>query len=58
MKKAIKKLDCKIFKREALKSLRLIKVWSCSCHCNSKSNMRILTKNFWEKGRFINDGKW
>lgn len=58
MKKEIKKLNCKIFKREALKSLKLIKRWSRIEHRNSKSNMMILTKNFWRNGKFINGGEW
>ncbi len=58
MKKKIKKLNCKIFKRQALGSLKLIKKWSAIEHQNSKSNMVILTGNFWRKGGFINDGEW
>ena len=58
MKKAINKLDCKIFKHKALKSLKLIKTWSRIEHQNSKSNMMILTQNFWRKGKFINNGEW
>lgn len=58
MKKEIKKLNCKIFKREALKNLHLINTWSRIDHINSKSNMLIITGNFWRKGKFINNGKW
>jgi len=58
MKKAIKKLHCKIFKREALYSLKLIKTWSRIKHQNSKTNMMILTENFYRNGKFIDNGEW
>lgn len=53
IKKEIKKLKCEIFKRQALKSLKLIRIWCNINHQNSKSNMMILTKNFWINVKFI-----
>ncbi len=58
IKKSIKKLDCEVFKREANNSLKMIKKWSCIKHNNTKNNMKILTKNFYIKGKFINNGIW
>lgn len=58
IKKDIKNLNDKIFKSEALKSLKLIKKWSCINDENSKRNMNILTQNFIRKGSFINNGVW
>lgn len=58
VKKSIKKLECAMFKRQALSSLRLLVYWARSDHYNSKSNIRICTKNFWRNGKFINDGVW
>lgn len=57
-KKEINKLECLTFKNEALKNLNLIKIWSRIKHKNSKSNMSILTNNFYRNGSFINNGKW
>jgi len=58
IKKEVKKLDDEIFKKEALKWLRKIKVWSNHDSINSKSNMRVLTKNFMRNKKFINNGIW
>ena len=53
IKKQIKNHECDVFKNKCLKSLKLIIVWSRTKHINSKSNMKILTQNFWYKGKFI-----
>jgi len=53
IKKAIKKVDDARFQKIALSSLRLLRVWEKLKHRNSKSNMRILTKNFYRNGEFI-----
>jgi hypothetical protein len=53
IKKQIKNHECDVFKKQSLKSLKLIIVWSRSKHIKSKSNMKILTQNFWYKGKFI-----
>ncbi len=58
IKKEVKKLDDEIFKKEALEWLKKIKVWSNYNHVNSKSNMKILTKNFMRNKKFINNGIW
>jgi hypothetical protein len=52
-KKEIKKLDDDRFIKTSLKSLKYIKQWSKKDHQNSKSNMRILTGNFWRNGGFV-----
>ena len=49
IKKEIKKVDDERFARLALKDLKLIKVWEKLKHLNSKSNMRIITRNFYRK---------
>ena len=56
IKKAIKLLKCKTFRRYALKDLKLIRVLAKSNHKNKKYNIRILTNNFYRNGRFINNG--
>ena len=53
IKKAIKKVDDTRFVRLALKDLKLIRTWEKLKHKNSKSNMMILTKNFYRNGKFI-----
>ena len=53
IKKAIKKVDDTRFVRLALKDLKLIRTWDKLKHKNSKSNMMILTKNFYRNGKFI-----
>jgi hypothetical protein len=53
IKKAIKKVDDFRFRKIALSSLKLIRVWEKLKHRNSKSNMRILTNNFYRNGEFI-----
>lgn len=53
IKKAIKKVDDAKFQKIALSSLKLIHVWEKKNHRNSKSNMRILTNNFYRNGEFI-----
>ena len=53
IKKAIKKVDDFRFRKIALSSLKLIRVWGKLKHRNSKSNMRILTNNFYRNGEFI-----
>jgi hypothetical protein len=58
MKKEIKKLKCKVFKKKSLQSLNLIKIWSKINHDNSKKNMKILTQNFFRNGKFINNGNY
>jgi hypothetical protein len=58
VKKSIKKLECVVFKRQALRSLKLLGYWARSSHYNAKSNIRICTKNFWNDGKFLNDGVW
>jgi len=58
VKKGINKLKCEVFKRNALRDLRMINIWACHENGNSRSNMRILTKNFMRNGKFINNGVW
>lgn len=58
MKKKIKKLNCNIFKTQALASLRLLQNWSTIKHCNSKTNIKICQGNFLRNGNFINNGIW
>lgn len=53
IKKQIKRSDDARFKKIALNSLKMIRVWEKLCHENSKSNMRILTNNFYRNGEFI-----
>jgi hypothetical protein len=53
IKKAIKKVDDFKFRKKALSSLKLIHTWEKLKHPNSKSNMRILTNNFYRNGEFI-----
>ena len=45
LKKAIKKLDDKNAVKRGLTSVKLLIKWSRFDHPNSKSNMRIITKN-------------
>jgi len=52
IKKAIKKVDDARFIKIALTSLKLMRKWEKLKHRNSKSNMRILTKNFYRNGVF------
>lgn len=52
MKKAVNNINCVIFKSQALNSLKMIKIWSRIKQPYSKSNMMILTKNFWRNGKF------
>lgn len=52
-KKAIKKINDVRFQRIALSSLKMIRQWSRIIHVNSKSNMKILTRNFYRNGEFI-----
>ena len=52
VKKQAKKLDDWRLKKIALMSLKKIRIWSHVDHPNSKSNMMILTKNFYRNGRF------
>lgn len=53
IKKAIKKVDDARFVKIALSSLRLMRTWEKLKHRNSKSNMKILTNNFYRNGKFI-----
>lgn len=53
IKKAIKKVNDFKFRKIALSSLKLIRTWEKLKHKNSKSNMRILTNNFYRNGEFI-----
>ena len=53
MKKVAKKSDDKAFRHITLYSLKLIKQWCKIDHPNSKSNMKILTENFYHRGKFI-----
>jgi hypothetical protein len=53
IKKEIKKVDDFRFRKIALSSLKMIRVWEKLKHRNSKSNMRILTNNFYRNGEFI-----
>tara|TARA_B110000858_G_C17411457_1_gene296939 strand:+ start:147 stop:323 length:177 start_codon:yes stop_codon:yes gene_type:complete len=52
VKKQVKKLDDWQLKGIALMSLRGIKKWAKINHRNNKSNMKILTGNFYRNGRF------
>ncbi len=53
IKKAIKKDDDLMWVKMALSSLKLMRTWEKLKHRNSKSNMRILTNNFYRNGKFI-----
>lgn len=57
IKKELKRLleltDDKRYIKHALKDLKLIRVWEKTKHENSKSNMKILTNNFYKYGKFI-----
>jgi len=53
IKKAIKKDDDFLWVKRALRSLGLLRTWEKLKHNNSKSNMRILTNNFYRNGKFI-----
>lgn len=53
IKKAIKKDDDLMWFKRALSSLKLMRTWEKLKHRNSKSNMRILTNNFYRNGKFI-----
>ena len=53
IKKEAKKLKDWRLKNIALSSLKGIKTWSNIDHHNSKSNMKILTCNFFRNGKFI-----
>jgi hypothetical protein len=53
IKKQIKRVDDFKFKKNALISLKLIKFWGNFNHRNSKSNMKILTHNFYRNGKFF-----
>lgn len=53
IKKAIKKDDDLMWVKRALSSLKLMRTWEKLKHRNSKSNMRILTNNFYRNGKFI-----
>ena len=53
IKKAIKKVDDVKFQKRAFSSLRLVRVWEKSNHPNSKSNMKILTNNFYRNGKLL-----
>jgi hypothetical protein len=53
IKKAIKKDDDLMWVKRALSSLKLLRTWEKIKHKNSKSNMRILTNNFYRNGKFI-----
>lgn len=53
IKKSIKKVNDIFFVKEALNDIKLIRTWEKLKHDNSKSNMRILTNNFYRNGKFI-----
>ena len=44
---------CKNRIRGSIRSLKLMKYWEKSKHPNGKSNMRILTGNFYRKGIWL-----
>jgi len=51
IKKQIKRVTDKRFVRNALNDLKLIRTWEKIKHHNSKSNMRIITRNFYYRGK-------
>ena len=53
IKKQIKKVDDAWFVKMALKSIKMIRVWEKIDHRNSRSNMMILTQNFYRNGKFL-----
>jgi hypothetical protein len=57
IKKSIKKLECEVFKRQALSSLKLLQIWAKSKNYNA-TNIKICQNNFFKKGKFVNNGIW
>jgi hypothetical protein len=53
MKKKVKATNDELFIRRAMSDFRLIKQWSKIDHPNSKSNMKILTENFYRNGKLL-----
>ena len=54
IKKELKKTNDTKFIKIGLFSINRIRKWAKIKHYNSKSNMKILTKNFYYNGKFIN----
>lgn len=53
IKKEIKKVNDVLFVRRTLRWLKQIRTWEKLKHPNSKSNMRIITGNFYRNGKLI-----
>jgi len=53
IKKELKKPIHNDIRHTGLMSLQLIRRWSKINHYNSKSNMRILTQNFYRNKKFL-----
>lgn len=53
IKKQIKKVDDVWFKNQAMHSLKMIRYWEKYDSPYSKQNMRVLTHNFYHRGKLL-----